>query len=172
MGDGPDELILHPLECLAVGDVAGDGRRADHPASHIPDRRYRERHLDAPAFLGDIHRLQALGRTLSYDRRGSGYFSPDRFSLLEAVGGYNLLSGMWEGRFSGGLGAQQIGVQGDAQSEWHLEARLGRQWGMGNRVEAFGLVTNSAVSSTSGGVPLSVGRDVDQAGVVTRHGVT
>jgi tetratricopeptide (TPR) repeat protein len=94
--------------------------------------------------------LGAVGRTLSYDRRGSGYFSPDRFSLLEAVGGYNLASKMWEGRFAGGLGAQRIGEQGEAQSEWHLEARLGRRWGMGNRVELFGLVTNSAVSSTNG----------------------
>ncbi len=94
--------------------------------------------------------LGALGRTLSYDRRGSGYFSPDRFSLLEAVGGYKLASGMWDGRFSGGLGAQQVGQLGDRQSEWHLEARLGRRWGTGNRVEAFGLVTNSAVTSTNG----------------------
>ncbi|MGH7527324.1 MAG: hypothetical protein ACREMX_11545, partial [Gemmatimonadales bacterium] len=94
--------------------------------------------------------LGIFGRTLSYDRRGVGYFSPDRFSLLEALGGYNLESGMWDGRFSGGLGAQQIGERGDAQSEWHLEGRLGRRWGAGNRVEVFGLVTNSAVSSTSG----------------------
>jgi Flp pilus assembly protein TadD len=94
--------------------------------------------------------LGAFGRTLSYDWRGSGYFSPDRFSLLEAVGGYNLANGMWEGRFSGGLGAQQIGEQGETQSEWHLEARLGRRWGLANRVELFGMVTNSAVSSTSG----------------------
>jgi tetratricopeptide (TPR) repeat protein len=94
--------------------------------------------------------IGAVGRTLSYDRRGAGYFSPDRFSLLEAVGAYSLQSGKWDGRVSGGLGAQQIGAAGDAQSEWHLEARLGRRWGLGNRVELFGLVTNSAVSSTSG----------------------
>jgi hypothetical protein len=94
--------------------------------------------------------LGAFGRTLGYDRRGTGYFSPERFSLLEAVGGYNLASGAWHGRFSGGLGAQRIGEQGDGQSEWHLEARVGRRWGTGNRVEVFGLVTNSAVSSTSG----------------------
>ncbi len=100
--------------------------------------------------LGRRFFLGAVGRTLSYDRRGSGYFSPDRFSLLEAVGGYNLASGMLDGRFSGGLGAQQIGEQGATQSEWHMEARLGRRWGAGNRVEVFGLVTNSAVSSTSG----------------------
>jgi hypothetical protein len=107
----------------------------------------------AAGITGTIRRrffLGALGRTLSYDRRGSGYFSPDRFSLLEALGGYNLESGMWDGRFSGGLGAQRIGTEGAAQGEWHLEARLGRRWGASNRIELFGLVTNSAVSSTSG----------------------
>jgi tetratricopeptide (TPR) repeat protein len=92
----------------------------------------------------------AFARTLSYDRRGTGYFSPDRFSLLEAIGGYSLERGKWDGRVSGGLGAQQIGAGGAAQSEWHVETRLGRRWGLGNRVELFGLVTNSAVSSTSG----------------------
>ncbi len=94
--------------------------------------------------------LGAFSRTLNYDRNGIGYFSPDRFSLLEAVGGYTLERGAWNGRFSGGLGAQRIGEQGVAQSAWHLEGRLGRTWGTDNRVEVFGLVTNSAVSSTSG----------------------
>ena len=56
----------------------------------------------------------------------------------------------WDGRFSGGLGAQQIGRGGVAQSEWHLDARIGRRWGVGNRLDVFGAVTNSAVSSTSG----------------------
>jgi hypothetical protein len=92
-----------------------------------------------------------FGRTLSYQRRGVGYFSPDRFSVLEATAGYSLLeSGFWIGGLSGGLGAQQVGERGAAQSEWHVEGRIGRRWGTGNRVELFGLVTNSAVSSTSG----------------------
>ncbi|HEU4681784.1 MAG TPA: tetratricopeptide repeat protein [Gemmatimonadales bacterium] len=91
-----------------------------------------------------------FGRTLSYERRGVGYFSPDRFSVLEATAGYNVESGLWVGGLSGGLGAQQVGERGAAQSEWHLEGRVGRRWGIGNRVELFGLVTNSAVSSTSG----------------------
>jgi hypothetical protein len=94
--------------------------------------------------------IGAVGRTLSYQRRGTGYFSPDRFSLLEAIGAYSLARGNWDGRVSGGLGAQQIGAGGEAQSEWHVELRVGRRWGLGNRVELFGLVTNSAVSSTSG----------------------
>jgi tetratricopeptide (TPR) repeat protein len=90
------------------------------------------------------------GRAQSHERRGLGYFSPDRFHLLEGVAGYNLARGSWDGRLSGGLGAQQIGRGGVAQSEWHLEARLGRRWGVGNRLDVFGTVTNSAVSSTSG----------------------
>jgi tetratricopeptide (TPR) repeat protein len=92
----------------------------------------------------------AFGRTLSYDRQGIGYFSPDRFRLLEGMAGYTIESDTWEGRLGGGLGAQQVGRDGDAQSEWHVEARVGRRWGIANRVELFGLVTNSAVSSTTG----------------------
>ena len=91
-----------------------------------------------------------FGRTLSYERRGVGYFSPDRFSVLEATAGYSLETGFWTGSLGGGFGAQQVGKQGAAQSEWHVEGRLGRRWGLGNRVELFGSVTNSAVSSTSG----------------------
>lgn len=94
--------------------------------------------------------IGAFGRTLSYERQGVGYFSPDQFSVLEGILGYNLESGSWIGSLSGGVGAQQVGKQGAAQSEWHVEGRLGQRWGNGNRVEAFGLVTNSAVSSTTG----------------------
>ena len=94
--------------------------------------------------------IGVFGRTLSYDHPGVGYFSPDRFSVLEGIAGYNLESGSWIGGLSGGVGAQQVGKEGAAQSEWHLEGRLGQRWGNGNRVEAFGLVTNSAVSSTTG----------------------
>ena len=91
-----------------------------------------------------------FGRTLSYEERGVGYFSPDRFSVLEATAGYTIEAKSWSGSVGGGLGAQQIGERGAAQGEWHIEGRLARRWGGGNRVEAFGLVTNSAVSSTTG----------------------
>ena len=92
----------------------------------------------------------AYGRTLTYERRGLGYFSPDRFRLLEGQAGYALASGPWDGRLSGGLGAQQIGRAGATQNEWHLDLRLGRRWGTGNRFDLFGTITNSAASSTSG----------------------
>jgi Flp pilus assembly protein TadD len=91
-----------------------------------------------------------FGRTLSYDERGIGYFSPDRFSVLEAIASYSQESGSWVASLGGGLGAQQVGERGAAQSEWHMEGRVGPRWGSGNRVEVFGLVTNSAVSSTTG----------------------
>jgi tetratricopeptide (TPR) repeat protein len=91
-----------------------------------------------------------FGRTLSYDQRGIGYFSPDRFSVLEGIAGYTRERGSWSISLSGGLGAQQVGDRGAAQSEWHLEGRTGPHWGSGNRIELFGLITNSAVSSTTG----------------------
>jgi hypothetical protein len=92
----------------------------------------------------------AFGRTMSYEQRGIGYFSPDQFWVLEGNAGYNLESKAWGGGLSGGLGAQQVGSRSVAQSEWHLEGRVGPRWGDGNRVELYGLITNSAVSSTSG----------------------
>jgi len=91
-----------------------------------------------------------FGRTLSYEQRGIGYFSPDRFSVLEGTAGYTQESRSWLVNLSGGLGAQQIGASGSAQTEWHLEGRVGPRWGSGNRLELFGMVTNSAVSSTTG----------------------
>jgi Flp pilus assembly protein TadD len=91
-----------------------------------------------------------FGRTLSYDERGTGYFSPDRFSVFEANAGYTRERGPWSISLSGGLGGQQVGDRGAAQSEWHLEGRTGPRWGSGNHIELFGLITNSAVSSTTG----------------------
>jgi tetratricopeptide (TPR) repeat protein len=91
-----------------------------------------------------------FGRTLSYERPGIGYFSPDRFSVLEGVAGYTYESRSWLASLSGGLGAQQVGERGAAQTEWHVEGRVGPRWGSGNRIELFGLITNSAVSSTTG----------------------
>jgi tetratricopeptide (TPR) repeat protein len=100
-----------------------------------------------------LHRrffVGAFGRTMSYRQRGIGYFSPDRFWVVEGNAGYNLEGRIWGGGLSGGLGAQQVGKGAVAQTEWHLEGRIGPRWGAGNRIELYGLVTNSAVSSTTG----------------------
>jgi tetratricopeptide (TPR) repeat protein len=100
--------------------------------------------------IGSHFSLGADGRALGYRKPGIGYFSPDRFHLLEATGAIRVESGGWNARLSGGLGGQQIGRGGDTQTEWHVEARVGKGWGEGNRLEGFGGVTNSAVSSTTG----------------------
>jgi hypothetical protein len=89
-------------------------------------------------------------RSLSYEDRGVDYFSPDRFSVIEGTAGYDLEPRPWGGSVGIGLGAQQVGEGAAAQTEWHLEGRLARRWGVGNRVELFGLITNSALSSTTG----------------------
>jgi Flp pilus assembly protein TadD len=100
--------------------------------------------------IGRILTVGLFGRTLSYARPGIGYFSPDRFSVLEGTGGVSHESRSWLVSLSGGLGAQQVGERGAAQTAWHVEGRVGPRWGSGNRVELFGLITNSAVSSTTG----------------------
>jgi tetratricopeptide (TPR) repeat protein len=100
--------------------------------------------------LGRQFFVGLLGRTLSYEQRGTGYFSPDRFSVLEGVAGFTHHSRAWVANLSGGLGAQKVGAHGASQTEWHVEGRAGPRWGTGNRVELFGLITNSAISSTTG----------------------
>ncbi len=100
--------------------------------------------------LGRQFFIGLLGRTLSYEQRGTGYFSPDRFSVLEGVAGFTHETRSWLAYLSGGLGAQKVGARGATQTEWHVEGRVGPRWGIGNRIELFGLITNSAVSSTTG----------------------
>jgi tetratricopeptide (TPR) repeat protein len=115
-----------------------DGNRRTGASAALTQRIFRG------AFVG------VQGRTLTYRRRDAGYFSPDRFSVLEGTAGYSLEESATIASLSGGLGAQQIGKHGATQTEWHLEGRVGQRWGGGNRIELFGLVTNSAVSSTTG----------------------
>ncbi len=100
--------------------------------------------------IGRHFSIGANGRALGYRQPGIGYFSPDRFHLLEGTAAVRVRRDAWNGRLSGGLGGQQIGRGSDTQAEWHVEAGAGRDWGDGNRIEAFGGVTNSAVSSTTG----------------------
>jgi tetratricopeptide (TPR) repeat protein len=109
-----------------------------------------EGHASASREIGRHVELGVRGQALGYRQRGVGYFSPDRFHLLEGTGAIRVGDERWDGRLSGGLGGQQIGRGGDTQTEWHIEGRVGRNWGDGNRIEGFGGVTNSAVSSTTG----------------------
>lgn len=109
-----------------------------------------EGHAAITQAIGRYLSLGASGRALGYREAGTGYFSPNRFHLLEGTAGVHTAPGRWDGGVSGGLGGQQVGRGGDIQTEWHVEGRVGTNWGDGNRLEGFGGVTNSLVSSTTG----------------------
>lgn len=106
-----------------------------------------------------------MARALGYDFKGIGYFSPDWFSVYEVRAGYTRSGLIWIGRISGGLGVQQVGSGARTQSEWHLEGRFGRKWGLMNSVELFGGLSNSAESSTTGAFKYRT------AGIVVRLGL-
>lgn len=106
-----------------------------------------------------------MARALGYDFKGIGYFSPDWFSVYEARAGYARSGLVWTGRVSGGLGVQQVGSGSRTQSEWHLEGRLGRKWGLMNSVEVFAGLSNSAESSTTGAF------EYRTAGIIVRVGL-
>ncbi|MGH7704034.1 MAG: tetratricopeptide repeat protein [Gemmatimonadales bacterium] len=100
--------------------------------------------------LGPHFFVGSFGRMLWFDHQGTGYFSPNRFTVLEGQAGYIYDRGAWSGFLSGGLGGQQVAKTGVWQSQWHLDARIGKLFGGSNRADLFGTITNSAVSSTSG----------------------
>jgi tetratricopeptide (TPR) repeat protein len=105
------------------------------------------------AITQTIHRdffVGAMVRGLSYEFKGVGYFSPDRFTLGEARAGWSRGWSQWHARLSGGLGVQQVSRGTRSQAEWHLEGRLSRNWTRFNVVEVFAGLTNSAESSTTG----------------------
>jgi hypothetical protein len=106
-----------------------------------------------------------MARALGYDFKGLGYFSPDWFSVYEARAGYSRSGTLWTGRISGGLGVQQVGSGARVQSEWHLEGRVGRKWGLMNSLELFAGISNSAESSTTGAF------EYRTAGMVVRLGL-
>lgn len=89
-------------------------------------------------------------RMMGYDFHGIGYFSPDRFFLLEGRGGYGFTRAPWHGRVSAGLGLQQIGKGANAQLEGHIDGRVGRNWSGDNTVDVFAGFSTSAESSTTG----------------------
>lgn len=94
--------------------------------------------------------IGAYARQMGYDFKGTGYFSPDRFRTAEARGGWSFDSSVWTARLAGGLGAQEAFRGAETQAEWHADASLGRKWGAGNVVEAFGGVSNSLERSVTG----------------------
>lgn len=81
----------------------------------------------------------------------TGYFAPDRFTVLEGRVVYARQKRRWGLRADGGLGTQQV-VDGAAhQLEWHAGLALTRGWGASNEVVLAGALTNSAGATTSTG---------------------
>jgi len=91
-----------------------------------------------------------LARMVWFEETVAGYFSPDRFSVVEARGGYSRVGQDWETRVSAGAGVQQIGLGGTWQFEGHLEGRAAWWFSERNRLEAFAGVSNSAYLSATG----------------------
>jgi tetratricopeptide (TPR) repeat protein len=92
----------------------------------------------------------AYGRQMGYDFKGTGYFSPDRFRLLEGRAGWAVTMPAWVISLSGGLGVQEAFRGAETQAEWHGDAAVGRKWGAGNRVDVFGGISNSLERSATG----------------------
>ena len=105
-----------------------------------------------------------MGRRMGYDFKGTGYFSPDRFTVVEARGSYAFSNRLWSARVTAGLGLQQVTSTASSQSEWHFDARGGRTWGFGT-VEVFAGISNSLESSTTGAFRYRT------AGILARFGI-
>ena len=91
-----------------------------------------------------------FARVMGYRQRGSGYFSPNRFSVLEGRVTADWRRTRWGVRADGGVGSQQV-FQGAAhQLEWHMSVTLTRGWGASNEIALVGLVTNSAAAAAVG----------------------
>ncbi|HZH80413.1 MAG TPA: tetratricopeptide repeat protein [Gemmatimonadales bacterium] len=109
------------------------------------------------AILGRLARGLQIGpfaRIMGYrNNTGTGYFSPDRFSLIEARAVYVWQQRPWGVRADGGIGTQQVFKGAARQTEWHIGIALSRGWGANNELSLVGSITNSAAATTPGTVP-------------------
>lgn len=106
-----------------------------------------------------------LVRMVWYSETEPLYFSPDRFTVLEARGGYVRYGRSWETRVSAGAGGQQIGISGEWQFEGHAEGRVAWWFAERSRLEAFAGISNSAYLSATGAYRWGT------AGLVLRLGI-
>jgi tetratricopeptide (TPR) repeat protein len=95
--------------------------------------------------------LGPFARVMGYRQRGSGYFSPDRFSVLEGRVTADWHRTQWGVRADGGVGTQQVFKGAAHQLEWHASLTFTRGWGATNEIALVGLLTNSAVAIATGG---------------------
>lgn len=91
-------------------------------------------------------------RSLRYDFQGIGYFSPDHYHIGEVQATYHRVFAPWEARLSGGLGLQDVGIDGTNQTDarWHAEVRFARRWATINEIALSGAYSNNAISSVTG----------------------
>lgn len=109
------------------------------------------------AVLGRVARGLQVGpfaRIMGYRvSTNTGYFSPDRFAVVEARAVYVWQQRPWGVRADGGVGAQQVFKGAARQTEWHIGLALSRDWGANNELSLVGSITNSAAATTPGTVP-------------------
>ena len=132
---GPLEATIAPGLSLGAGGGAGwfsDGNVRTSGVLAVTKQ------LPKHLFVG------GMGRMVWFQEPGVGYFSPNRFTVVEARGGYARMGPTWETRASAGAGVQQIGSGGGWQFEGHVEGRAAYWFADRNRIEAFAGVTNSA----------------------------
>jgi len=154
--DASVEATLSPGLTLSAGGGAGwfsDGNVRTSGVLGVT------RQLPKHFFVG------GLGRMVWYQEPGLGYFSPDRFTVVEGRGGYARIGPTWETRVSGGAGVQQVGIGGGWQFEGHVEGRAAYWFADRNRIEAFAGVSNSAFLSATGAYRWGT------AGLVLRIGI-
>jgi hypothetical protein len=94
--------------------------------------------------------LGPFARVMGYRAPGIGYFSPDRFSVLEGRVTADWRRARWGVRADGGVGSQQVFTGAAHQVEWHVGLTLTRGWGASNELAVVGLVTNSAAAAAVG----------------------
>jgi tetratricopeptide (TPR) repeat protein len=136
-------LDLAPLRGLKVGLAGGllslsDGNHRTMETVRV------SQHWTGRPWIG------ALARTMSFDQKGVGYFSPSRFTIYEAQGGWEREEGEWTGSLDGGLGLQQVDPSKPWQNAYHTEAQIAHRWTNGNSVAFSAGISTSAAASAVG----------------------
>jgi tetratricopeptide (TPR) repeat protein len=97
--------------------------------------------------------LGPFARIMGYrETPGTGYFAPNRFTVIEGRVVYAWQKRRWGVRADGGVGAQQVSDTAARQLEWHAGLTLTRGWGANNEIALAGAITNSAGATTSTGL--------------------
>jgi len=100
--------------------------------------------------------LGAFASGFGFDRRAPRYWSPPAFAAAEATMQWVHEGPRWTTAMSGGYGAQRVDTL-DLQSQWHADARIGRQVGTRWTVELFAARSNSAAASAVGAYEYATG---------------